>query len=625
MSYSHMSPPVPALKPPSPYPPYSPNNAASPTAQSPYAPPPAKRQRLSPGPGPMSPPNGSPAYAHAPHGLPNGSSYGNPYANQPVQSPYSPASYAGSPQNSFNTPQPYQAPQQQMQWQQPQGQGQLQQRPAQTSPGPPNGAGMMPPPPRPNKEDRDEKVGVEDIGDSLFGSGINLKDEENYLHNTWNNRLGNESFGTVQSTSFGSSNMSPNGSFNMLTQSTSFGSQGQNPAFAGTLSQPRSQEQIEAELRQKREAAARKLAEFQQHHLNNQFLSGNCLRHRLHKRATENSVRLDTTGVYVRNPQVQPKVRVALDGNANEGIVEAKAESMIEAGVNYEQILSLISLATGERLRGLMSDAFGLARARRYGDHGRVVPPEFADIAVGQGEMSQDSVVRENVTDSQWEQTGELPDGSGDAATHSEKESSLTVQTVAFPGTINAHLRELASIDKQAEKERARKREARRRKLAAEGGDEGLPADLAAEMLAQAQAAPAKMTKKELNKKAKENSTEAQGVKQSNQTAALALGKKNRNKYSWMTGGAAEVPVNRFAKDTKSSTPASGTATPMVDAGSATSLPVAAPKAEKMPTWGDWREDNINGKAIQLRDWIRILDRDGKEKKALQSALNKLS
>lgn len=485
---------------------------------------------------------------------------------------------------------------------------------------------MMPPPPRPNKEDKDDRgVGVDEIGDSLYGSGINLKDEENYLHNTWNNRHGNESFGTAQSTSFGSSTMSPNNSFNMLTQSTSFGSQGQNRATAGTLSQPRSQEQIEAEVKQKREAAARKLAEYEQHHLNNQFLLGNCLRHRMHKRATENAVRLDITGVYVRNPDARPQSRVMVDGNANEGIVEAKAESMIEAGAPYEAILSLISLAAGERLRGMVGDAYGLARARRYGDHGRVVPPEFADIAVGEGAVSQETVVPENITGSQWEQTGERPNANGETVANgeSEKETSLPAQTISFQGTLNAQLRAIADRERQAEKERTRKREARRRKLAAEGGDESMSADIPAEMLAQAEA-PVKMTKKEANKKAKENSTEALGVKQSNQTAAMmTMGKKGK-KYSWMTGGVSNMPTNKYLKP---SAPPSGTATPKEDSGAAADAPLAAaaPKPEKVPTWGDWREDSVNGKGIQLRDWIRILERDGKEKKALQNANNKLA
>lgn len=505
-------------------------------------------------------------------------------------------------------------------------QQQQQQRPTQTSPGPPNVAGMMPPPPRPNKEERDERVGVDDIGDSLFGSGINLKDEENYLHNTWTNRHGNESFGTVQSTSFGSSTMSPSGSFNMLTQSTSFGSQGQNRAFAGTMSQqPRTQEEIEAEHRQKREAAARKLAEREQHHLNNQFLDGNCLRHRMHQRAQENAVRLDTTGVYVRNPQAQPpQLQVMANGNANsESIVEVKAESMIEAGVPYDSILSLISLAAGERLRGLVGDAYGLARARRYGDHGRVVPPEFADIAQGEGPITQEAVSPDRITGSRWEQGGDAPTSNGNPAIDGQKEPALPVQTIAFQGTLNAELRIIAEKDKQAEKERARKREARRRKIAAEGGDENMSGDLPAEILAQAEAAPVKMTKKELNKKAKENSTEALGVKSSNSTAALMTMGKKAKKYSWMTGGVSDMPLNKYAK--KPSAPASGTATPKIEHGSATSPAAAALKPEKVPSWGDWREDGVNGKGIQLRDWVRVLDRDGKEKKALQAAYHKLA
>ncbi|SMR46095.1 unnamed protein product [Zymoseptoria tritici ST99CH_1E4] len=620
MSYSHMAPPIPAQKPPSPYPPYNPNHAGSPTNQSPYAPPPAKRQRLSPG--PMSPQNGSPAYANSPNGLPGAGSYGNPYASQAVQSPYSPASYAGSPQNSFNTPQAYHPPQQQMQWQQPQSQ----QRPIQTSPGPSTGSSMMPPPPRPNKEEKDEKVGVEDIGDSLFGSGINLKDEENYLHNTWNNRHGaNDSFATAQSTSFGSSTLSGNNSFNMLTQGTSFGSQGQNGAMAGTLGQAQSQEQIEEETIRKRGEAARAKATREQHHLNNQFLLGNCVRNRMHLRASENAVKLDTSGVYVRNPGPM-QTQVMMNGASTEGVAEVKPESMIDAGVAYDSILSLISLAAGERLRGLIDDAYGLARARRYGDHGRVVPPEFADIAMGEGEATQETVVSENVTGSQWEKTnGQPPVENGEVVANGGKEASVPVQTVSFQGSLNARLRELAEKDKRAEMERTKKREARRKEAAAaEPADGTMAAEPSQEMLAAA-AATEKITKKELAKKAKEaTGTGAQTLQNSNQTAAMmALGSKTK-KFSWMTGGVSNMPTNRFAKQTPA---ASGTATPKVESApsGASAAATPAPKVEKVPTWGDWREDEVTGKAIHLRDWICVLDRDGREKKALQKALNKLS
>jgi hypothetical protein len=481
---------------------------------------------------------------------------------------------------------------------------------------------MMPPPPRPNKEEKDEKVGVEDIGDSLFGSGINLKDEENYLHNTWNNRHGaNDSFATAQSTSFGSSTVSASNSFNMLTQGTSFGSQGQTGAMAGTMGQAKSEEQIEEEHKRKREEAARQKATRDQHHLNNQFLLGNCVRNRMHLRASENAVRLDTTGVYVRNPESQ--IKAMTNGGATEGVAEVKPESMIEAGVAYDHILSLISLAAGERLRGLIDDAYGLARARRYGDHGRVVPPEFADIAVGEGDPIQEKVAQESITNSQWEQAKAI---AGEPA-EGDKESSEPVQTVSFESSLNARLRELAEKDKRAEKERQKKREARRQAATTEGGDSSATAEVSAEMLAAA-TADSKLTKKELTKKAKEAAghTEAQTLKQSNQTAAMmALGGKAK-KFAWMTGGGSNLPTNRYAKPTPAG---SGAVTPKAEtapvASGASTAATPTPKIEKVPTWGDWREDEVTGKAIHLRDWIRVLERDGREKRALQKALNKLS
>jgi hypothetical protein len=487
---------------------------------------------------------------------------------------------------------------------------------------------MMPPPPRPQKEEKEERVGVEDIGDSLFGSGINLKDEENYLHNTWNNRHSqNDSFNTNHSTSFGSNS---NNSFNYLTQGTSFGSSGRNGA-AGTMGQAKSPEEIENELRRKREQAARRRAEQEQYHLNNQFLQGNCLRNRMHARATENAVRLDINGVYVKNPepQQQPQVMVNADGTQGIAAVKNKPAAMIESGVAYEHILTLISLAASERMRGLLDEAYGLARARRYGDHGRVVPPEFADIATGEGKQSQETVVPESITGSQWDKTHELPvngdTGDGQMNGVTSGPTPQPVQTVSFEGNLNVRLRELADSDKQAEKERQRKREARRRKAENLPGDEGAQAGTPAETSSETPATPAvpKVSKKEQSKKAKEaqQNNEKQSFTQSNATASMmAMG--TRKKYSWMSGGMANMPTNRFVKPG-----GSGTTTPKAQPEPEKAAVGATKKDEevKVPTWGDWREDDVHGKGIQLRDLVLALERDGREKKALQKALNKLT
>ncbi|GIZ46487.1 hypothetical protein CKM354_000961300 [Cercospora kikuchii] len=603
-------------QPPNPYPPYGAPPSASPPAQSAFAPP-AKRQRLSPD--PRSPAGNSPVYAQSPV-------YGN-YGHSPVQSPY--AQQYASPQGSFNTPQQYSPPagqwpasqQQQSQYQS------IQQRPTQISPPPPSSSHLMPPPPRP-KEDKDEKIGVDDIGDSLFGSGINLKDEENYLHNTWHNRHAqNESFQTNNSTSFGSNGSSGNNSYGYLTQGTSFGSQGQNGAFAGTTGRPLSQEDIESEARRKREQAARRQAEQQSHHLNNQFLLGNCVRKRMHQRAMENGVKLDINGVYVRNPepQQQPQVMVNGDGTTGIAVVKTKPEAMIESGVAYEHMLTLLSLAAQERMRGVVDEAYALARARRYGDHGRVIPADFAGISAGPGKQSQETIVPDSVTGSQWDRPAETPleENNGDVQVNGLKStpSPGPMQTVAYQGSLHLKLREIAAKDAQAEKERLKKREARKRK--AESGEGANPMDIAPDTPTEAVAPAApKISKKEQNKKAKEQTatTVAAALTQSNQTAAMmALGGK-KNRYSWMNKpDSKDGTTNRFAK------PASGTSTPKPQSGPQNG-PAEAKKVEekKAPQWGEWREDDVHGKGVELRDLILILDRDGKDKRTLAKALMKL-
>ena len=525
---------------------------------------------------------------------------------------------------------------------------------------------MMPPPPRPNKEDREEKVGVEEIGDSLFGSGINLKDEENYMHSVYNNRHHNESFASSNqnNSSFGSSTMSPGNSFNLLTQGTSFGSQdGPSGAFAGTIGQPQSQEDIELEQRRKREAAARELAERRQHHLNHQFLLCNNVRKRMDRLALNQGVSITMYGVFVR----EPGTNVMVNSANSEGIAAAqdrvngirqdeRPESVVNQGAPFEQMVSLLSLAAGERIRGLLDEAFQLARARRYGDHGRVVPPEFADVAEGEGKRSEERVVPENVTGSQWDRVPESASSPKDvdmveAVANGEQDKSSTPQhTFSFQGTLNARLRALADRDRQAETERLKKREKRKRAAdaAANGSNSSAePVDTAALEAPAAAAAPIaeppKLTKKEQLKQQKEknSSTEAQLHSTTNQTAAMmALGRKAR-KYEWMTGGSAAMPTNRFAKPTTSAT-ASGTATPTRAEGATTpggsavvggAIPMvktgstrtrAEQAINKALEWGDWREDGVDGQGIQVRDWTLVLERDGREKAALQKVMNRV-
>ena len=152
------------------------------------------------------------------------------------------------------------------------------------------------------------------------------------------------------------------------------------------------------------------------------------------------------------------------------------------------------------------------------------------------------------------------------------------------------------------------------------------------------------MTKKERERQAKMGQTEEVLHKNANVTAAmqLGLGRKGK-KYSWMTGGGANAQTNPFARPppppkamtssaiekvngaggtSGGSTGASGGAGGGGEAGETKpAVPVERGMQAKERKWGSWREDGIEGKGIQIRDWSLVLERDGREKRALQRCL----
>ncbi|KAK3665479.1 hypothetical protein LTR22_003709 [Elasticomyces elasticus] len=617
---SNYPPPPPSRPTNYPYPP-----SASPTNLNPYGqPPPAKRARLSPD-------ARSPQQQYAPPPQQYGN-YGNPYQpqqqQQQQQSPYgSPSTYsAGSPpQQAFNTPQ----------WH-PQWQNQVQSIPRSVAMSPPaqtTSAGMMPPPPRPNKEDKEERnVNIDDIGDSLYGSGVSIKDEENYLLNVFQNRHqapshnANDSFAsTANNTSFASSSGGgggANGSFNHLTSLAS------HSAFSGTLGATQSQDHIDQATQRARAAASvsRNLSRQFPLSQGNQFLLTNPLRKRLMARAHEQGVSVNTSGLWQRAGQPQShETRVLVGEGGREGlasvVVDTRPEFTASKGDAFEVVLSLVSLAVEGRLRGLVEDGFAVSRGRVYGDHGRV-GPEWAGVAVGGegGEVGREVVVPEGVTGGNWDRV----EGGGEGG---ETATPQPMPTVSFQSMVAKKLRDIAHSDEAAELARVRKREARHRAQAlkdAAATDDPMahaPPELAPEL--------PKITKKELARKEKEakQGREANSAANINSTIALATGGKKKRQYGWMTGGAAAEPSNRF-KDTTSKA-VSGTATPVKVEGPGspvvgsagggaddfTAIGIAAPA--KAAEWGEWREDSsvgggIEGRKVQGRDWVVVLERDGR-------------
>jgi len=499
--------------------------------------------------------------------------------------------------------------------------------------------GAMGPPPRPTqekaeKEDKEKITDISDVTDVFHGSGIDLREEENYMTSTYRNVHKNPSFNT----SFGSNTTvaSPNNSFGLVSQG-SFGSQ---PAFGGSgpISQPPvSQESVKDELDQKHRAAALAHNEKRQQHLNDSFLLANNIRHRMHRIAYDQGVALNVDGLYDKLPERPQGIQGVSATGPNGTAAAVKAHGLLQETAPLAEILTLVSLAANERVRSLVDESYAIARGRRYGSHG-VVPPSLADLAIGEGESAAMAEVP-RITNSAWEKVprDNLGDIEGGVLKAETPESKL-LPTKAFPSAISTHLLELAKQDRDAERERVRKRQERAKRANStvnadgiNGGDatSGPATPSAATALSSADAsgaAPEKpMTKKERERQAKMGQTEEVLHKNSNTTAALQLGIGKRKKYSWLTGGAPAAPVNPYKqtpKSTSASAATNGTGGGKNSSTGGNGTDKALQVRERK--WGSWREDGVEGRGIQIRDWVVVLERDGKEKKALQKSLLKL-
>lgn len=173
-------------------------------------------------------------------------------------------------------------------------------------------------------------------------------------------------------------------------------------------------------------------------------------------------------------------------------------------------------------------------------------------------------------------------------------------------------MREAARQEREWEEARLRRRQKRRDGIVDTGtpSTPGTPGSVAPD----GEKAP---TKKELKKSQALKAAEANSHANQNMTSSMfaglggrsgLFGKKKAKSYSWMSAGQG-----------------SGTSTPTKGGGGSGgggpgAAPVAALTSEGRNRLGTWREDKERGKDIQLRDWVTVLERDGREHKTLQHA-----
>ena len=250
-------------------------------------------------------------------------------------------------------------------------------------PNPPQQSGTMGPPSRPSV---DKPTDMNELTDVLLGSGIDLKEEEAALQQP---RLPFSADHTSSYNAF-DSNVSSTGA-NSINRNLNFLSRNfpadRNSFYgAGTFNQPTAPYQsTEERAASDRRKAIRRRAERRQYHLNNPFLYAGLLQRRIARQADRMHVSVPTTGLLSpRNPSSRPTEVAVMGPDKHEVLTVLTGQDLLYQDSPLVQILTLLSLATQERLRTLVEDAATLAKGRRLGTHG-AVPAELADLAIGDG------------------------------------------------------------------------------------------------------------------------------------------------------------------------------------------------------------------------------------------------
>lgn len=248
--------------------------------------------------------------------------------------------------------------------------------PPQTAP-----TGTMGPPSRPAA---DKPTDINELGDVLAGSGVDLREEEAALlaYGRPGQQRQDTGYGGSSFNSFGTSFAIPTRNFyssNVPGDRSSF-------YGAGTFNQPAapsmSAEDIAAADRKK---ALRRKAEIKSYHLNDPFLFGGSLSNRVLTQARNLQVLVPQNGLLSNVSRQNIPHQLLVHGpDKNENLKVVKGESLLNTEGPYVEILSLLSLAAEERMRGLVEDAVTLAKGRRIGSHG-IVPVELTDLATGEG------------------------------------------------------------------------------------------------------------------------------------------------------------------------------------------------------------------------------------------------
>ncbi|KAK4224976.1 hypothetical protein QBC38DRAFT_281606 [Podospora fimiseda] len=457
---------------------------------------------------------------------------------------------------------------------------------------PPPTPGAMLPPSKPLKE-------VEyDVADTLAGTGIDLRAEEQYLAELYGGSFSQEARTGLAANAPGSK-----GSF-----------YGAGPANGPAETTNLSQEAFEIEAARKAWVdAAHRLAVVRASEIRNPFLVVPIVHARAEKIAKEYGLNLNLD---LRNQHPAGKMRPPTEFPAptvtvkttitKDGAIVSTAGSLIPHDAYLVDQLALLSIATKHRLRDLLEDANITAITRQTTAHGEI-PTEWSDVAVPL-RTGLDSLPADTAE-------GESAKRSFDSFNAGQKS---TPKDPSLSKDINAAWRLDAKRERDIEEQRLRKRQKRLNPDAAQTASRAGSAAPGTPSAAAPEVEPKAPTKKELKKGAARAALEASTANVTTTvTSFLGMGKKKRKEYSWMTSGSGpSTPRASGAQDP---------GTPSSAGGAKGGIPEKTTLTQDGKIrLGTWREDKEKGKNIQLRDWITVLERDSHDKKAIQDIYDKL-
>lgn len=213
--------------------------------------------------------------------------------------------------------------------------------------------------------------------------------------------------------------------------------------------------------------------------------------------------------------------------------------------------------------------------------------------------------------------------GSADSAGLDNRPAPTKVPKIS--SFMTTTMRELARQERDWEEARLRKRQRRKDGIPDSGNTTSRAGSVAPGTPGSVAPEPEKaMTKKEIKRNQALKAAEANSHANQNMTSSMFAGlggkgglfgkKKTGKTYDWMNlgrgGSGTSTPTRTMPGGGKA---LGGGANPAAPGNLALT-------SEGRNRLGTWREDKEKGKNIQLRDWVTVLERDGRETKALQRA-----